>query len=109
MVSKLLKAGEIMRKIFTLILILFLSGCATFKSQPMPVLNRPTLAFVGVPKDSVLNIDGMYICALHTYDGVKKVLSVECGQHKIIIQNKQGDVIYAETISVGNNLKVISL
>lgn len=98
-----------MEKLFTLILVLFLSGCATLTPKPMPVINRPTLAFKGVPKGSVLMIDGMYVYALHNYDGYNQVLSVSKGEHKIIIQNKQGDIIYAETILVGNNLKVVSI
>lgn len=98
-----------MKKIYTFILILLLAGCAMPQKQVTSVVAQSSLAFVGAPKDSMLSIDGLYIHSLHLYDGKRQVLSVEPGTHKIIVKDKNGNVLYAETIFLGNFLKTIHL
>lgn len=98
-----------MRKLFICMLIFGLFGCSSPKVQFRPVLQKPSLAFENVPKGAMLNIDGLYIHNLHRYDGENMVLSVDAGQHEIIVENQEGKRLYAETIVVGNYLKVVDI
>lgn len=98
-----------MKKIYSLILVLFLAGCAMPIKQVSTMTSQASLAFPGAPQESVLIIDDLSVSSLHLYDGKKQVLRVEPGTHKVVVKDSNGAVLYSETIFVGDNLKIIEI
>ena len=64
---------------------------------------RPTIGVNGAPKGAILYVDGLAMGPARNYDGKKRVLRVETGTHRVEVKAADGQVLYAETLFLGDS------
>lgn len=79
-----------LRHILLVVALVALAGCIRYPSSRTDIPDeRPSIAFSGAPKGSVVFVDGQAMGLATQFDGGKNVLLVEMGNH--LIQVRLGD------------------
>ena len=94
--------------ILTAIISISCLGCMP-TTEVQSVDDRPQLAIKNAPPAAVLFVDGMRIGPASEYDGKPKVLLLEAGTHKVMIESLTGELLYNREIFVDSELKTIVL
>ncbi len=97
-------------KAFLLItLALFLSACAMPATTVRTSDTRPSLAFDGAPKGTMVYIDGLPMGDAEKYDGQPEVLVVEPGTHLVTIKDGNGSIILERKVYVESEIKTLKV
>ena len=95
-----------MMKLLPLVLVLVAGACA----YPVSTVDQggqvSGVYFPDSPKDLMVSIDGGENIVAIGFDGVKSILKLKPGRHRIVLRRVSGDIVYNEEIYIGDGARI---
>lgn len=88
---------------------LALCACAMPSTTVRTSDTRPSLAFEGAPEGAKVYLDGLLVGEAEKYDGQPGVLLVEPGTHLVVVQGRDGSVLFEQKVYVESEIKTIKV